>query len=134
MSLIKVEKGSEKWFSVLIILLSLMLILTSLGKTEWIIYISAGFSMVLALFLFREGGVRDYIIKKGYKQISGQDFLVWASFIFGTFLLVNGIILIPAVGNSFPSWFTSFMATNGVIGGSISGLLGIIYLFIPKPK
>lgn len=134
MSLLKIEKGAEKWFAILIILLSAMLILTSFGKTEWLVYISAGFSIILGIFLYREGGVRDYIRSKGYKKISGQDFLVWASFIFGTFLVINGALLIPMVGSAFPEWFKSFMSTNGIFGGIISGSLGIIYLFIPKPK
>lgn len=133
-NLIKLEKGSSKWFGVVILILSLMLIASSLGRTEWIQWISVAFSILLGLFLYREGGVRDYIRNKGYKKITLQDPIVWLSFIFGTFLIINGILLINVIRNASPDWLVNFISSSGVIGGVVAGILAIILIATPKPK
>lgn len=132
MTILKTEKKSEKWFGVTILLLSIMLIFSSLGKTNWLVYISGAFSILLGFILYIEGGVRDYLRRKAYKNVSTGDFIVWASFIFGTFLIINGITLF--LGDLATGWFFSFVKTNGVIGGTISGILAIFLLLIPRPK
>ncbi|MBU0958830.1 MAG: hypothetical protein KKB31_02675 [Nanoarchaeota archaeon] len=131
---VKVEKGSGKWFGITILLLSVLLVLSSLGKVSWIQWIAVVFSIILGFFLWREGGVRDYLRSKGYKKVTGNDLIVWLSFIFGTFLILNGIFLINIIRNSAPGWLTSFISTSGVIGGVVSGLLAIFLIFTPKPK
>lgn len=132
MKFFNVEKGSEKWFGALVLLLSLMLIFTSLGKTNWLIYISGIFSIILGIFLWTEGGIRDYLKRKGYKHIDGNDVIIWMAFIFGTFLILNGITLF--LGNLASGWFFDFIRTSGVIGGLISGILSIFLLLTPRPK
>jgi hypothetical protein len=134
MDLIKVEKGSGRWFGVTILILSVLLILSSLGKVDWIQWMAVVFSIILGIFCWREGGVRDYLKSKGYKKVDANDIIVWLSFIFGTFLILNGIFLINAIRNSAPEWLTSFISVSGIIGGIISGLLGVFLIFTPKPK
>jgi len=134
MKIFNIEKGSEKWFGVTVFLLSLMLIFTSLGKTAWLYWISAGFSIILGILLYREGGVRDYLMKKGWKRFSAQDIIVITSFIFGTFLITNGILLIKLISDFIPAGFVNFMHTTGVIGGIASGILAIFLILTPKPK
>lgn len=131
MALFKLEQGSERWFGVTVILLSLMLIASSLGKTNWLAYISGGFSIILGLFLYREGGVRDYLQKKGYKKITAGDFIVWSSFIFGTFLLTNGLLLFFG---DLSGGFVNFIRSSGVVGGIISLILGTFLILTPKVK
>jgi hypothetical protein len=132
MSFIKVEKGSEKWFGITIILLSIMLVFTSLGRTDLLVWISAIFSIIVGIFLYREGGIRTWLMKKGYKSITASDFIVISSFIFGTFVILNGILLVFAKSHS--GWFVSFIRGNGVIGGIITAILGIFLILTPKPK
>jgi len=131
-NILKIESSSQKWFGATILLLSIMLIFTSLGKTEWLMYISAGFSIVLGFVIYTEGGIRDYLKRKGYKQIDGNDLLVWTSFIFGTFLLLNAIIII--FGNVLTGGFANFIRSAGVVGGSVSGILAIFLLVTKRPK
>ena len=130
--LIKIEKGSEKGLGAFVILISLMLIFTSLGKTTWLMYISGAFSLVLGTLFYFEGGVRDYLKKKKYKSIDGNDLIVWSAFVFGTFLIINGIMIF--LGNMANGGFFNFIRSSGIIGGALAGILGIILVFTPKPK
>ena len=132
MKLVKIEKGSERWFGITIILLSAMLILTSLGRTEWIMYISGAFSALLGVIIYTEAGIREWLKKKGYKSVDPQDFLILTSFVFGTFLIVNAIMIF--LGDIATGWFFDFIRGSGLIGGTISGILGIFLVLTKRPK
>jgi len=132
--MLNVEKGSQKYFGVTVLILSVILVLSSLGKVEWVQWMAVVFSILLGLVLYSEGGVRTYLASKGWKKVTANDLVVWMAFIFGTFLIINGILLINVIRNVSPEWLVSFISGAGIIGGIISGLLGIFLIFTPRPK
>jgi hypothetical protein len=130
----KTEKKTQSWLGYLILVLSLIYVLTSLGKVDWIIWFAVAFGVFLSIFLLIEGGVYDYWRSKGYKEVTAHDFLVWLTMFVAGAVFLNSIALISVIKDMIPSSVLGFLSTIGVTTAVIAGILGMIYIIVPKPK
>lgn len=129
-----IEEKSRLWLGLFVLVLSVVYILATLGKTSWTAYIAIIFGYFLVGFLYIEGGIREYFRRKEYKRISFGDFIVWTTIFFGTVVLINTTLLFQTIRDSAPEWLITFVASTGVVAGVISGILGIVYIFTPRFK
>lgn len=130
----KVERGSSVWLGWLIILLSVVYGLASLGRLNWIVWVAMIFGVFLSIFLFIEGGIRDYWRSKGYKSLDSSDFLVWLTMFVSGAIFLNSIALIGVIRDLMPDVVLGFLSTIGVITAVIGAILGVMYVLVPKPK
>lgn len=129
------EKKSRFWIGLFILVMSLIYILVSWGKAEWIRWISLVWGFFLVGFLIIEAGIVEYFQQKRYKQIGMNDILVMVTIATAFVLLLNSILLLNVIPmESVPEWLLSFLRTNATIVGVISGILGIFYIFTGKPR
>lgn len=132
---INLEKQSRFWIGLFIIVMSLIYILVSFGKTDWTRWIAVVWGFFLVGLLFIEGGIVEYFRQKKYQSIGLDDFLVWLTIIVGVTVLVNTILLTKAITISqLPEFLQSYLKTTGVISGIVAGVLGIAYMFTGKPS
>jgi len=129
-----IEKRTSMWMGLFIIVLALIYIFTTLGKTEWITWISIIFGFFLAGFLFIQSGIVTYFKKDDYKKIGLEDLVVWLTIIFAVGVLLNTILLIETISNVSPEWLISFATTIGVTTGVGASILGITYVIFPRFK
>lgn len=131
---LNVEKGSQRWFGIAILILAIVLVLSSIGRADLTLWLAVIFSITLGLVLYSEGAVVSWVKKSGWKSLSGGDAVVVVSFVFGTFLILNGLFLIQFIRNVSPVWLVNFISINGIIGGVVAGLLAIYLIFAPRPE
>jgi hypothetical protein len=132
--LIKVEKQTQIWMGAFIAILSVIYGLSSLGRVEWVNYISIIFGFFLSGFLLIEGGIFAYFREKKYKVITFGDIITITTMIISALTLLNTLLLFKAVRMSAPIWLLDFSKTTGVIVAIAGGIIGIIYLFAGKVK
>jgi len=130
----KIEKRTSMWMGALIIVLALVYILTTLGKTDWVSWIAIIFGFFLAGFLFVQSGIFTYFKRDEYKKISVGDIIVWLTIIFAAGVLLNTFLLIESLNNIAPEWLLSFATTIGVTVGIGAGILGIVHVIFPRFK
>ena len=129
-----VEKKSQVWLGLLVLVSSIIYILASLGRADWTVWMALVFGVFLSGFLIFEGGVYHYWKSKGYKHIGMSDFVVYLTMFVAGAVFLNSIALMGVVRDWLPDAVLSFLSTIGVTTGIIAGILGIIYVLIPKPK
>lgn len=129
-----IEKRSQAILGWLIVLLSVIYGLASLGKVEWIVWVAIVFGVFLSMFLFIEGGIYSYWKKGGYRHVDSGDFLVWVTMFVSGAIFINSIALIGVVRDWLPEMVLSFLATIGLIVAVIGSILGVMYALVPKPK
>lgn len=130
----KIEKKTSMWLGMFVVVMSIVYIFVTLGRTNWITYIAIIWGLFLSVFLFLEAGVMDYFRKKEWRKIGFGDVVVWLSIGFGAVILVNSLLLIGTLKDSVPLWISNFAATNGVIAGVGGAILGIIHIMMPRFK
>ena len=129
-----VEKKSSLWIGAFLLVMSLVYILVSLGKTDWIKWIAVIFGLFIAGFLFIESGIVTYFRKKDYKKIQFGDFVVWITVGVAFVVAINSLLLIGMLNNSAPQWLKSFSSMTGVAVGGVAGVLAIIHMIMPRFK
>jgi hypothetical protein len=129
-----IEKGSQFWLGLFILASSIVYTLSSLGRADWVVWMSVVFGIVLSMFLVSEGGVYSYWKSKGYKRVSANDLIIWVTMFVAGCVFLNSIALIAVVKDYFPLMVLDFLSKIGIATGIIAGILGIVYIFIPKPK
>lgn len=129
-----VEKKTQVWLGSLILVLSLVYVFASLGRIDWVLWVAVIFGLFLSVFLFIEGGIYDYWRRKAYKQISANDFLVWLTMFTSAVVLINTLALVPILQDKIPEVVLNFVRPIGITTGVIAGILGAIYVIVPKPK
>ncbi|MFA5724387.1 MAG: hypothetical protein WC979_09095 [Candidatus Pacearchaeota archaeon] len=132
-NIFKMEKGTKWTLSGFIFLISLGYIFSSLGKSDWTQWTSAGLGILFGVFIFSEAGVLGYIKNKGWKKITFSDIVVWVSFMLGTILIVNSFLIIQSIREYAPMWLTNFLGLTGAIAGGLAGIFAILMLFTKKP-
>src|SRR3990167_580386 len=132
--LFDVEKKTQSWLGAFILVLSLIYVFASLGKLDWVVWIAIAFGVFLSILLISEGGVYSYWKSKGYRKIDSGDFLVWMTMFVSGVVFLNSIALIGVVKDWFPDAVLNFLSIVGVTSGIIAGLLGAVYVLVPKPK
>lgn len=126
------EKKTGLWLGLLVLVLSIIYILTTLGKATWTSYIAIVFGYFLVGFLIIEGGVLEYFRRKDYKKIGVGDFVVWITIASASVIFLNTTLLIQAVRNITPdnilNPLLSFTQITGVTAGIVGAILGIVYI------
>lgn len=130
----KITKRSNFWLGIFVLVMSILYILVTLGKTTWVQWIAMVWGFFLGGFLLIEAQVIAYFREKRYKKIAVGDFVVFGSLIFGAVIIINSLLLVGIIQSSAPLWLTNFATTMGVIAGSVGGLLGIAHLLLPRFK
>lgn len=135
MGSVNFEKKSRFWIGLFILVMSLIYVLVSWGKTDWTRWIAVVWGFFLVGFLFIEAGIIEYFRQKKYQQIGLNDFVVWVTIITGAILFLNTILLLNIIPvETVPEWLTTFLRTNGTVVGVIAGILGGFYTLTGKPK
>lgn len=129
-----IEKKTSLWLGMFVVVMSIVYIFVSLGKTNWIEWIALIWGLFLGVFLLLEAKVLTYFAKKDYKKIGFGDAVVIGSLIFGIVIILNSLLLIGAVKDLSPAWLISFGSTTGVVAGVIGALLGILHIAMPRFK
>lgn len=129
-----IEKKTALWMGLFVLVMSIIYILVTLGKADWVTWIAVVWGFFLAGLLILEAGIIDYFRKKEYKKIGFGDLVVWFSVAFAIIVAINSALLIGALRSSAPEWLVSFASTTGVIAGIGAGILGIIHILMPKFK
>lgn len=128
-------ENKTKWILTSIVVVAfLTYIFTTLGRTEWIVWLSVVFGVLLGLFLYSETAVLSYIKSKAYRKLDAGDILVWLGAVFGTAVILNSVFLINAVRNFAPEPLLNFLSGVGVVVGVVAGILALLLLWLPKPK
>ena len=130
----QVEKRTSMWMGAFIIVMAIIYILTTLGKTDWISWIAIIFGFFLAIFLFIQSGILTYFNKEEYRKIGIGDIVVMLTIIFAVGVFLNTLLLLQVIQNIAPAWLTSFATTVGVTVGVGAGVLGIIHVIFPRFK
>jgi hypothetical protein len=128
------EKKSGLWIGLFVIVMSIIYVLVTLGKTDWVRWIAIIWGFFLAGLLFSEAGIIEYFRKKEYKKLGFGDFVVWMTVASAVIVLMNTFLLIQVVRENAPLWLVSFSQTTGLIAGSIAGILGIAHILLPRFK
>ena len=134
MGLIKVEKKSQFWIGLLVLILSVLYVFSTLGRADLAVYVSIIFGYFLTIFLIVEAGVVDYFIKKEYRKVNFSDFVIWLTTITAGAILVNTTLLFQKLNDLSPEWLLTFSSTTGVIVGVTAGILAIIFMVTSKFK
>lgn len=130
----KSEKNTSLWVGLLVLVLSIVYILVSLGKSDWVKIISIIWGFFLTGFLFFQAGVTDYFRKKDYRKIGFGDIVVWLTVGVAFMTLVNTFMMISSVGKMLPEWLTSFAKATGIFVGVTGGVLAIVHMLMPRFK
>lgn len=131
---VKLENKSRWILSAFVVLIALGYILASLGRTDGLLYTTAGIGVLFGLFILGEAGVMGYIRGKKYKSIGIGDIIVWISFVVGSVIILNSIVLINAIRVVTPEALLNFLSINGAVFGGLAGVLAIALLFTGKPE
>jgi len=131
---VNLEKKTTLWLGLLVLVLSIIYVLTTLGKADWVTYIAIIFGIFLAVFLFIEGGVFEYFRRKEYRQIGFGDILVWATIVSATAIAMNSILLFQSIKDIAPQWLISISTGTGVTFGVLGGIFAIVYIFSGRFK
>jgi len=126
------KQATSRWIGAFLLVMFIIYILVSLGKTAWISWIAVIFGFFITGFLFIQSGIMTYLRKKNYRTLGVGDFIVWITVAVAVGILLNSLLLIQAIRNSAPIWLLNFTTTIGVSVGIIGGLLAIIHLVVPK--
>jgi hypothetical protein len=129
---VNIEKKTGLWMGLLVVVLSIIYLLVSLGKAEWIQYIALIWGFFLSIFLFLEAGIITYFQKKEWKKITMGDFVVWITVIFAALIFINSLLLINIVRINTPTWLQSFSSMVGIVAGIGGAILGIIHIIMPR--
>jgi len=128
----KIEKQSRFWIGLLVLIMSVIYILVTLGKTEWTQWIAIVFGGFLFFFLLSEASIVEYFRSKKYKTFGFGDIMVWLTLIFAIGVLLNTMLLIQVVNNVTPVWLINFATVSGVVVGAGAGILAVIHLLTGK--
>lgn len=127
------EKRTRFWIGLFILAMSVVYVLVTLGKTDWVRWIAVIWGFFLVGLLLFEAGVIEYFRQKKYKNIGPNDILVWITIIVAAILFTNSILLLNIIPlTSVPEALLSFLTTSGVIVGVTAGVLGVFYIFTGK--
>lgn len=128
------EKKTGLWTGLFVLVMSIIYILVTLGKTQWTMYIAVIWGFFLGGLLFFEAGAIDYFRKKEYRSVGFGDLVVWLSIAFSVIILVNTILLIGNLRASSPTWIVDFATNTGLIGGIGGAILGVAHILMPRFK
>jgi len=128
------EKKTSLWMGIFVLVMSLVYILVSLGKTDWIKWIALIWGFFIAGFLFIQSGIVTYFRKKDYRKIGFGDVVVWITVGVAFIVTINSLLLIGILNNSAPTWLKSFSSMTGVVVGSLAGILAIVHMIMPRFK
>jgi len=129
-----IEKKTAMWFGLLVVLLSVIYIFVTLGKTDWVRWIAVVWGFFLTGLLLIEAGVVTYFKNKDWRKFSMGDMVVIGSVVFATVIGINTLLLIGNLKQTSPLWLVNFTSTTGVISGIGGAILGIIHIFYPRFK
>lgn len=130
----KIEKTTQLILGVFAILLFILYFMSTLGHSEWIKYVFVLVSFVLAAVIISEAGVFSYFKTQGYKKISFSDIIIWLSLILAGGVIINGFLMIQAIGQAAPTWLLSYAKTSGAIISGLGTLIAIVYMVTPRLK
>lgn len=128
----KLEKKSQFWLGLLVVVLSLVYIFSTLGRTTWTNWIAFLFGVFLAIFLFVEGGITNYFKSKSYRSLGFGDLVVFLTIFSGAIVLLNSILIFRSIRAVAPEWLIGFTTATGVTTGVIAGILGIVFVFTAR--
>ncbi len=131
---INLEKKTNLWLGLLILVLSIVYVLATLGRTSWTAWIAIIFGLFLTIFLIIEGGIITYFQKKDYKRLGFGDAVVWVTAVVAAIIFINTLLLFNFIKQQAPEWLINFAGTTGIITGVIAGILAIVYIFYPRFK
>ena len=132
-----IEKKTNFWIALFILILSLIYILASFGKADWIRWAWTVFGFFIVILLVTEAGIVGYFSQGRYRSINLYDILIWVTVLVAGVLLVNSVLAVVMLTSNetfVPQWLMSFYVWSGGIGGLIAVVLGIFYMFTPKPR
>lgn len=132
--MLNVEKNTKWILSSVVVVTFLTYIFTSLGRSEWVVWLSAIFGVLLGLFLYSETAVISYVKQKGYRRLDTGDIMVWLGAVFGTAVILNSVFFVTAIRNAVPSGFLSFLTGTSVVSGIVAGILALLLLWLPRPN
>ena len=132
--MLNIEKKTKGILTAVFIVAFAGLVFSTYGKTEFILYSFGILSILFGLVLWGEGGWVSWLIRKGYKSWNPNDFLVIGSFVFGTVLIISGILVFPFIRESSPMWLINFLAPIVAVSSLIGLILSLWFLWSPKPK
>ena len=133
-SISRLEKDSVRWIGAFLMAMFVLYFLSSLGKVEWLNYVSMIFGFFLAGWLFIESQVINYIRKKEYKKIGVGDFVVFLSVIASIGLLINSLLMLNFIKSASPLWLVNFSLAIAIVVSVIGIFLSIIHFFSPRFK
>ena len=128
------EKSTQMILAVLGIIITLLFILVSMGKADWLQWIALIAGAFLGLVLWTEGAIYAYFKSSGYRKIGFGDIIVWASFVVGAILITQAIFLLNALQNQMPVWLEKFLSVSGITIGILAGILFAYHLYAPRPN
>lgn len=120
------------WMAVLVLVMSLIYIFVTLGKTTWLQWLAIIWGFFLAGFLFIQSGIITYFQRKEYKSFGFGDIIVFLTVVAGALVFVNSLLIIQSVKDVAPLWLVSMSNTLGVITGISGGVLAILHMFTPR--
>lgn len=130
----KFEKSTQNYLGWLVVVLSAIYALATLGRVDFVLWIAFAVGMFLTILLWVEAGITTYFKNSGYKKITGADFLVWITAFVSGVLFINTLALIPVIRDAMPQAILNFAKGIGVSVAVIAVILGIFYAFTGKPK
>ena len=128
----QIEKRTSMFMGAFIVVLAVVYILATLGKTDFVTWIAIIFGFFLAGFLAIQSGILTYFERKEFRKIGFGDLIVLLTVIFAAGVFLNTLLLIEVVKNVSPEWLISFAKTIGVTVGVGAGILGIIHVVFPR--
>jgi len=131
---VNAEKSTGLWMGLFIVVLSIIYLFVSLGKTTWVEWIALVFGIFLSVMLFIESGIITYFNRSDYRKITIGDFVVWITVAVAVLIFLNSILLIGIVKENAPLWLINFSSTIGVISAVIGAVLGLVHLVMPRFK
>lgn len=130
--LVNIEKRSSLWLGLLVIVLSIVFIFASVGRTDLTVWIAVIFGFFLSGFLFIEAGIFTYFQKKDFRKFGFGDIVVFLTVGVAVGVFLNTLLLTNFVSASPPEWLVNFATTTGVTVGSLAGVLGIVHIVAPR--
>ena len=129
-----IGKKTSRWVSAFLLVMFIIYILVSLGKTDWIIWIAVIFGFFITGFLILQAGLVEYFRKKEYREIGIGDFIVFLSVAVAVAVFMNSLLLINIIKEQTPQAIITFATSTGVFVGIVGGILSIVHLIMPRFK
>lgn len=129
-----IEKRTGLWLGLFILVMSIVYIFVTLGKTTWINWIAVIWGFFLGGLLILEAGVLTYFQKKDWKKLSFGDIIVWLSVAFAVVIIINTILIFGTLRESAPVWLVNFSTITGLTAGIGGAILGILHMTMSRFK